>query len=122
MNKALNNGWHLRKAINDFLKGVTGEKDANIHRIKDLIQNCKTDKLTAVSILHLVSKDPNNKLETTIRLLDKKLMEYRPYPFQTHPQDSFSLALYVSRLITLSKYGLPYEETVQILLEHVLTD
>lgn len=37
MNKVFNNGWQLRKAINDFLKGVTGEKDANIHRIKDLI-------------------------------------------------------------------------------------
>jgi hypothetical protein len=82
MNKVFNNGWHLRKAINDFVKEIPGEKDANIYRIKDLIQNCKMDKLTAFSIFYLVSKDPNNKLETTIRLLDKKLMEYRPYPFQ----------------------------------------
>jgi hypothetical protein len=50
------------------------------------------------------------------------MMEYQPYPFQSQPQESFSLSLYVNRLITLIKYGLPYDETVQILLEHVLID
>jgi hypothetical protein len=62
MNRVFNNAWQLRKAIADFLKGVTGEKDANIYRIKDLIHASTADKLMAVSIFHLVSRDPNNKL------------------------------------------------------------
>jgi hypothetical protein len=117
MKKVFPTGLYLRKTIGNYLKGVTGEKDANIFRIKDLVMSSVIDKLMAVSIYYAVGKDPNNKLENIIRLLDKKLMEYQPYPFQTQqPPETFSIALHVHRLLTLIKYKLPYEETVQVLL------
>lgn len=83
MNKVFANAWQLKKAIFDFLKGVAGEKDANVYRIKDLIQTSPVDRMMAVCIYSFLSRDPNNKLASVIRLLDKKLMEYRPYSFQT---------------------------------------
>jgi hypothetical protein len=77
------NANQLKKAIFDYLKGVAGDKDANIHRITDLIHSSPVDKMMAVTIYSFISRDPNNKLSSIIRLFDKKLMEYRPYSFQS---------------------------------------
>ena len=80
MNKVAN-ATILKKAIYDFLRGVSGQKDANIHRIKELIQNSTVDKTMAMVLYVLAARDANNKLNNVVRLLDKKLIEHQQYPF-----------------------------------------
>jgi hypothetical protein len=58
------------------LRGVPSQKDANIHRIKELIQNSTIDKTMAMALYVSAARDANNKLNSVVRLLDKKLIEH----------------------------------------------
>lgn len=80
MNKVANAAI-LKRALYDFLRGVQGQKDANIHRIKELIQISTIDKPMALALYYFAARDANNKLDSVVRLLDLKLMEHQPYPF-----------------------------------------